>query len=289
MRKQMAFEYLESWVHSPGHAERLFGLWAASGGLTRTTTGYVAGPRTVAFHNMHLVLDGTVELTTRRSTPVLLGPGDLFALFPSVRHMYRALPHHPPPQMLWLSFDGPAAPALAAHLGLTPDQPCLRGLRTRPFLAHLPALRAAFDEESPRRALLTHEYLARFVGEVLGQEAARRRRSPTPAEWVQHGRDLLDAHFAAVTTVADIADRLRIDRSHFSKTFAQMVGEPPAAYLRRKRMEEGRRLLRETDLTVTEIARSVGFADLVAFSRCYRRHFSITPSADRQPAASTVA
>jgi AraC family transcriptional regulator of arabinose operon len=44
------------------------------------------------------------------------------------------------------------------------------------------------------------------------------------------------------------------------------------------RMREARRLLVETDLTVAEVARKVGFEDPLYFSRCFRHLTGVPPS-----------
>jgi AraC family carnitine catabolism transcriptional activator len=50
----------------------------------------------------------------------------------------------------------------------------------------------------------------------------------------------------------------------------------------RLRLERARHLLRQSSMGVIEVGLACGFASASAFSRAYRRHFTIAPSDDRK-------
>jgi AraC-like DNA-binding protein len=56
----------------------------------------------------------------------------------------------------------------------------------------------------------------------------------------------------------------------------------PIAYLNRYRITQAKRLLRETDQSITEIALTVGFSDSSYFSRVFRRETGLSPDAFRR-------
>ena len=68
---------------------------------------------------------------------------------------------------------------------------------------------------------------------------------------------------------------------HFHRQFALAFREPPHRWLARRRLEEARRLLEETDRTVTEVSLEVGFQSLGSFSALFHRYFGISPGALR--------
>ncbi|ONM48200.1 AraC family transcriptional regulator [Nocardia donostiensis] len=76
--------------------------------------------------------------------------------------------------------------------------------------------------------------------------------------------------------VAAVAGAHAISRRYLEQLFAR-VGESPAAYLRRLRLDEARRLLSETTSSITDIAYSAGFNDVSTFTRAFRRVHGITP------------
>jgi transcriptional regulator GlxA family with amidase domain len=55
------------------------------------------------------------------------------------------------------------------------------------------------------------------------------------------------------------------------------VGSSPSNYLMQIRLQKSRKLLRETDLSVSEIANDTGFGDGNYFIKCFKKENSITP------------
>jgi AraC-like DNA-binding protein len=72
-------------------------------------------------------------------------------------------------------------------------------------------------------------------------------------------------------TVAALADGASQSRATFARRFARLVGEPPLAYVTRWRMNLAARALRETDQTVDEIGRAVGYESAPSFSQAFAR------------------
>ncbi len=93
-------------------------------------------------------------------------------------------------------------------------------------------------------------------------------------------------HFLESTTeraigVPELAEHVDISTRQLLRLFAQIVGEGPARYHRRLRLEHARSLLRHTAITVTEASVAVGFESLAHFSRAYRLQYGLSPATDR--------
>ncbi len=84
--------------------------------------------------------------------------------------------------------------------------------------------------------------------------------------------------------VEELAQHAGISSRQLLRLFAQIVGEGPARYHRRLRLEHARSLLRHTAITVTEASVAVGFESLAHFSRAYRQQYGRSPGADRSSA-----
>ena len=82
-------------------------------------------------------------------------------------------------------------------------------------------------------------------------------------------------------TVDRLARVALASRSAFAKRFRDAVGEPPAKYLARVRMEHAKHLLGERT-TVAEVAVRLGYGSEAAFSRAFRRHAGVPPTRWRQ-------
>ncbi|MDG4826621.1 AraC family transcriptional regulator [Asanoa sp. WMMD1127] len=104
-----------------------------------------------------------------------------------------------------------------------------------------------------------------------------------PLRDAEVGRALEAIHEAPGSpwTVETLARVALASRSAFAKRFRDVVGESPARYLARIRMEQAKRLL--TDRTsVAEVAVRLGYGSEAAFSRAFRRNAGVPPTQWRQ-------
>jgi AraC family carnitine catabolism transcriptional activator len=81
---------------------------------------------------------------------------------------------------------------------------------------------------------------------------------------------------------AEIARRAGISMRQMQRLFAKAVGASPVRHYQFVRLTKAHALLQQTDLSVTEIAVSAGFASLEHFCRVYRRQFGCRPRDDRR-------
>jgi len=85
-------------------------------------------------------------------------------------------------------------------------------------------------------------------------------------------------------TVSKLARLAGMSRARFADRFSSMVGTTPIGYLTEWRLMKARGLLRDTDLTVEDIALRCGYASVPSFSRRFKAAFSVGPGAFRRQA-----
>ena len=88
----------------------------------------------------------------------------------------------------------------------------------------------------------------------------------------------IEANLDERLTVRGLAALAGMALAEFYLAFAGSFNRTPVAYIRGRRIEEAQRLLLNPDLTVTEIAYSLGFADGNAMGMCFKRHVSCSPT-----------
>ncbi|MDA0563390.1 AraC family transcriptional regulator [Streptomonospora sp. S1-112] len=93
---------------------------------------------------------------------------------------------------------------------------------------------------------------------------------------------LLHEEPARPWTVADLAARTGVSRATLARRFAEVVGEPPMAYLTGWRLALAADLLREPEVTVTAVARRVGYATPFALSAAFKRRYGVSPQQHRR-------
>jgi len=97
---------------------------------------------------------------------------------------------------------------------------------------------------------------------------------------------LIHRHPGDRWTVEQLATRVGMSRTAFSTRFRGLVGEPPLSYLTRWRMQVAANHLRDTRLTMPEIAHCVGYQGEAAFAKVFKRLLGLAPGQFRRQAAS---
>jgi AraC family transcriptional regulator len=93
--------------------------------------------------------------------------------------------------------------------------------------------------------------------------------------------DYVAASLSDCISLADLAEVAGLSRMHFAAQFRRSTGLRPHEYVQGRRIEYARQLLALSDLSLTEIALSAGFANQAHFSRVFKRFVGTTPSAWR--------
>ncbi len=92
-------------------------------------------------------------------------------------------------------------------------------------------------------------------------------------------------HYSEPITLAKAADMAGYEKTHFCRLFKEIVGVTFHQYITRRRMEAAIELLRDTELSVTSIAQSVGIPSVKTFSRLMNAHCGLPPKEIRRHAA----
>ncbi|MEQ9608383.1 MAG: GlxA family transcriptional regulator [Kiloniellaceae bacterium] len=100
---------------------------------------------------------------------------------------------------------------------------------------------------------------------------------------------LMEQRLDSPLTTAAIAKRLEVSVRTLELLFKQALGMGPGTYYLRLRLQAARRLLLDTRLSMQVIAVRCGFGSHSAFSRFFRQHFAVSPSAYRRGPRGSVA
>ena len=95
-------------------------------------------------------------------------------------------------------------------------------------------------------------------------------------------KDRMDAASHEEWPVRRLARVSGVSEAHFARSFKQAFGVPPHRYLLTRRIERAKTLLRDTDLSVTEIAFQTGWGSLGTFGRTFRDVTGESPSTVRE-------
>ena len=120
------------------------------------------------------------------------------------------------------------------------------------------------------------------IGHISNALEQKRRISGEAKRLVRLAMGYLHQNYAESISRRDIAKHVGITEDHLTFCFRQEVGITPILYLQRYRINQAKRLLKDTAQSITEIAFNVGFSDSGYFSRIFRRETGISPEKFRQ-------
>ncbi len=89
-------------------------------------------------------------------------------------------------------------------------------------------------------------------------------------------------NFTAEISLDELASRAFLHPAYFNREFKRLVGIPPMKYVERQRLNKSRELLALSDVSINQVAESVGYNDPFYFSRAFKRTTGISPSAYRE-------
>jgi AraC-like DNA-binding protein len=225
-----------------------------------------------------------------------LAPGDLVFLGPDLPHDYRnaALPKQRPRPVEWVVVHfmphllGEAWCACATleplrHL----FERARRGLQvTGPTREQAESLVLRMvSAHGLRRLILLFELLdllshSRHLSEISSEGFCVEPRAYS-SDRIGVACAHIEQHLASPIRVPELARRLGLSESAFSRLFKKCTNSTVPQYVNRLRVAHACRLLAETDKTVAEIVRLCGYVSPSHFQRQFKKYHRRTPQAYR--------
>lgn len=96
--------------------------------------------------------------------------------------------------------------------------------------------------------------------------------------FVNQAKRYIDENYNRELTLDDVSRVVNISSYYFSKVFKDETGENFIDYLTRLRIDQAKKLLLNTDKSMKEIAKEVGYSDPNYFSRNFKKYTGKTPT-----------
>ncbi|HOX07291.1 MAG TPA: AraC family transcriptional regulator [Planctomycetota bacterium] len=190
-----------------------------------------------------------------------------------------------PLYLFWFGFIGGPSREIVREM-LDRHGPVYTLSPERDPLRRLLALRRP-EGESCRMGAYSGARLVVDVLAALGESAESQCGEPREHPLVERLGARLGADPAGSWSVKELARGLGASREHLSRVFRAERGQPLAAHLRKQKLASACRMLKETDLTVKQIAARLGYDRPDNFARMFRSGLGMTPGEYRRsgPAA----
>ena len=103
------------------------------------------------------------------------------------------------------------------------------------------------------------------------------------APWqARRALDFIEMNLVHAIRVKELSAVARLSPSYFSRAFRADFGEPPYAYIVRRRVYRAQEMMRRTDKPLAFIAVACGLADQSHLTRLFRRIVGISPASWRR-------
>ncbi len=134
------------------------------------------------------------------------------------------------------------------------------------------------EEELPREA-----WLDAFCERMrqLGQQTRTVERRGEQPDAVRQVLQIVENEYYTPLSITDIAGRLYLNPAYLGQLVRRATGVTFNRHLLNVRLEHACRLLRQTRLTIREVAATVGIRDVNYFSTQFRHEFAMSPNAYR--------
>jgi AraC family transcriptional regulator len=119
-------------------------------------------------------------------------------------------------------------------------------------------------------------HLARNYAELVKEP--RRGGSSLPGYKLRQITDWMREHLAEEFNLDQLAALAGLSKFYFNRLFKSAMGVSPSHYHITLRLDEAKRLLRETKRSVVDIALDVGYANPSHFAQLFRRETGLSPS-----------
>ena len=132
--------------------------------------------------------------------------------------------------------------------------------------------------------------LVRAVREILSCDQVAESRDaiplqmgddPTLPESLRTIMELMRKNIDEPLTLAELAELSKISRRQMERLFQTHIDSTPSRYYLELRLNYARRLLTQTNESITNVALASGFVSTSHFSNCYKDTFGISPTATR--------
>lgn len=218
-----------------------------------------------------------------------LETGDLIFLGPGQDHVLSSLSpvdgenHEEPTLLLCGSFSF----TRTATTPLLDVFPRVTIVRSKDLAQHV-WLRSTFDQlsaeymaQGPGSELIVNKLTEIILIELIRINFGREKASPfleaLTDRRISHALRLLHDRPDKNWTLEIIANQVGMSRAAFANRFAALVGRPMFQYLTNLRMQKAEELLRESLLSIDQVAEQVGYESERAFTLTFKKHAGTTP------------
>ncbi|HFI0564293.1 TPA: AraC family ligand binding domain-containing protein [Streptococcus suis] len=247
-------------------------------GAEQCDSGYSFGPTIRDNYVLHFITNGKGKISINGETTELTA-GDIFVL-PKNQSIFYQADENTPWTYTWVGFSGSRAETILSQTRLL-EKYFLHSHLESEILKKMIDINQTEVQSLPmitELILIGHlnQLLAALVQEFPNDSL--KEASTLAKTYVHHAIKIIHSQYNSPVKVSAIAEKLALSRSYLYKIFKQETGYSIKDYIVQVKMNHACQLLANPDLSITEIANSVGYQDPLTFSSAFKNQYHQSPS-----------
>lgn len=241
------------------------------------------GPATRKHYLFHYITSGKGTFyISGQDKAYHLSAGQGFLICPDVICSYEA-DKDDPWSYMWIEFDGLKSEHFLKAAGLSKWQPIFTQTtspKESPVFQELELLITNHDKRSA--FIISHLYL--FINAVIDSSQTQHylERNDTKELYIREAINFIERHYNETITVEDMAHNCNLNKHYFSRLFKKEMNISPQQFLIQYRLSKSCELLRNTNMTLQEISKNIGYSNQFNYSIAFKRQYQQSPTAWRK-------
>lgn len=125
-----------------------------------------------------------------------------------------------------------------------------------------------------------------MIHNTIRDEQDAQQSSGTGSGAIRHPKlsraiQMMERHIEDPVSPSDVAEEIAMSTRQLERLFRRYLDRSPKRFYMELRLQKARNLLRQTEMSVINVALACGFASPSHFSRCYRGQYNTTPYSER--------
>lgn len=245
-------------------------------GLEKCTPSYSYGPAVRPQYLIHYIIDGEGFYTVNGTT-YKLKKNQGFLIWPNIVTYYEADKDNPWTYM-WVGFNGVKAQAYLNYANINSNNPIFEYSKDdslKDYISEMLKLKEMnYANELKLEGLLYFfmSALAESRKEVFTENIYK-----ITELYLEKSIEFIENNYLNNIKINNIADYIGINRSYLTNIFKKHINMSPQEFLINYRIDKACTLLKTTDLSIKTVARSIGYADPLAFSKAFKKVTGMSP------------
>ncbi len=254
-------------------------LYLVHCGQQQCPPGYTYDHKIPNEYHLHFVLNGKGILIINNET-YHIQKNDIFLIPKGCAVQYFA-DDKEPWEYVWVTFDGKMAENYLNHVHLDANNPVITSTIAVsiyvPFISNILDTNKLTYANEIRRVGYLYEILSTLIE---AQNAHSEQYDYSSETYVDYALQYIKSNYRDIK-VNDIANYIGINRSYLTAIFKKKLNVSPQKYLVSFRLQKAAKLLKSTDMSITDIASEVGYVDAISFSKMFKQEYNMSPKTFR--------